>query len=96
MHCVGDSGNALALLNDCGWHQRTGGGKKHVFKLTAFNPVQYTPAENRGAAAAAGAACVDVLLLPVVQHKPAVTVNLAYVNAVLLEQVYQDFAAHKS
>ena len=53
-------------------------------------------AKHRGTAAAARAACVDVLLLPVVQHKPAVAVNLADINAVLLEQVYKDFAAHQS
>ena len=53
-------------------------------------------AKHRGTTAAARAACVDVLLLPVVQHKPAVAVNLADVNAVLLEQVYKDFATDKS
>lgn len=53
-------------------------------------------AKHRGAAAASGAACVDVLLLPVVQHKPAVAVNLADVNTVLLKRVYQDFAADQS
>ena len=95
MNCVGDSGNTFALLNDGGGHQRSRGGKKHVFKLAAFDSVQNASAKHRGTAAAAGASCVDVLLLPVVQHKPAVAVNLADVNAVLLEQVYKDFAAHQ-
>ena len=96
MNCVGDTGNAFALLNDCWRHKRTGGGEQHILKLAAFDSVQYMAAKHRGAAAAAGASGVDVLLLPVVQHKPAVAVNLADVNAVLLEQVYKDFAAHQS
>ena len=93
---MSDSGNTLALLNDCWRHKRTGGGEQHILKLAAFDSVQYMAAKHRGAASAAGAACVNVLLLPVVQHKPAVAVNLADVNAVLLEQVYKDFAAHQS
>ena len=93
---MSDSGNTFALLNDCRRHKRTGGGEQHILKLAAFDSVQYMAAKHRGAATAAGAACVNVLLLPVVQHKPAVAVNLADVNAVLLEQVYKDFAAHQS
>lgn len=92
---MSDSGNTFALLNDCWRHKRTGGGEQHILKLAAFDSVQYMAAKHRGAAAAAGASGVDVLLLPVVQHKPAVAVNLADVNAVLLEQVYKDFAADK-
>lgn len=91
---MGDAGDALSLLYRHRAHQGAGGHEQHLAKGAFFDLGQDMPAEDRGAAPAAGSARLHILFFPVKDHQPAV-VMVGQRDAVFLaQQLFQAAGAH--
>ena len=83
-----DSGDALLLHHGRGTEQRTRRHKKNVAQITCAQAIKNIAAQHRRAAAASGAAGVDILLL-IKDHYAAVAVAGTEIDALLTQQIIQ-------
>ena len=73
---VADAGDTLPLLGGGGRHKRPRGAKQQIFQFSPLQHRQKMAAQYAGRAAAAGAAGMDILGLPVKQQQPAIGIIL--------------------
>ena len=88
---VTDGRDRLALLGGQRREQRARSAEQQAAQLATLHTGKQRPAQNGGAASAAGAAAVHVLPLRIEDHHAAVL--HVCVDAVLLEKSVQNFAA---
>ena len=93
---MADAGNGFPLKAGGGGEQRPGGGEQDAAPAALLQAGEQIPAEYRRGAAAAGAAGVHILPLPVVEQQPAVLIVSGHVHAVPPEQVDHDLVAQFS
>ena len=90
---MADGGDGLSLKAGGRGQQGPGGGEDNFLPLPLPHPGEEIAVQYRGGAAAAGAAGVHVLLLPVVEEEAAVLEVFPHVNAVPGEEVPDDGVA---
>lgn len=92
---VTDTGDTLPLESGDGGVEGPGGAEKDVVPLARLHAVEQVSGEYRGTASAARAAAVDVLVLEVEEHGPAVGV-VVELDAVLAQQLDEQLAAQNA
>lgn len=93
MDKVSDRGNCAFLTRGGYTEQGAGGYKQDITQASSGERVKNVGAENRGTAAAARAARVNVLTGPVKYHHAAVLVDFADNKPLLLQQLVQSLAS---
>src|SRR5699024_815896 len=87
----GNAGNRRAFVVTDSGEQGAGGNKKNTFPPAGDNLRKESGGENHGRAAAAASSGMGILCPAVVNHDPAVFVDAADINSLLLKKVQKYF-----
>lgn len=90
---MANAGNGLPLEAGGGGEQGPGRGEDNAFEAALPETGEKVAVEDACRAAAAAAACVHVLLFPVIEQKTAVLEILSRPKAALFQQVPEDGVA---
>ena len=93
MHQMSDTWDGFTLLNHRRRKERTSRGKQDICQFTIPEFWQNIPVQYPSRTSAPGAACMNVLILAVIQQQPAVVMPVTDFDMVAPEQLAEQFTS---